>query len=164
MPHPRATAQEASTGCPAPHHWWALEILRTTLRHRSAAGHGRAPAPAACFADRIRAEGFPGGDLHVLPSITPDSEETASLVVHARGVGSSGQRSVILLAHTDAVYAQRQDGGRGRVTLIAEDGYCVGGGCTDDEFGVTVLRTTVLRPKEEGIVNAATTSRPDLRP
>lgn len=146
------TAQESSAAYTDPHQRRALEIYRTLIGHRSAAGHGRVPAVAEYLAERFRAGGFPAEDVHVLPLTLPDGEETASLVVRYRGDGSSGEEPVLLLAHMDVVDALPEDWERDPFTLVEEDGYFFGRGTLDDKFGVATLTSTFLRLKEEGFV------------
>jgi acetylornithine deacetylase/succinyl-diaminopimelate desuccinylase-like protein len=149
---PAVAAQDASADHTAAYQRRALEIFRTSIGYRTAAGHGQVPALAAYLANRFRAGGFPDEDIQVLPLTTLDGEKTASLVVRYRGDGSSGQRPVLLLAHMDVVDALPQHWKRDPFTLIEEDGYFFGRGSTDDKFGVTMLTATFLRLKDEGFV------------
>ena len=96
-------AQDASSDYTEPYQRTALEIYRTLIGYRSAAGHGQVPAVARYLADRFRAGGFPDEDIHVLPYSLDGGEETASLVVRYRGDGSSGQEPILLIAHMDVV-------------------------------------------------------------
>jgi acetylornithine deacetylase/succinyl-diaminopimelate desuccinylase-like protein len=145
-------AQASSADYREPYQTRALEIYRTLIGYRSAASHGQVPAVARYLADRFRAGGFPGEDIHVLPLTTPDGESTASFVVRYRGDGSSGKMPILLLAHMDVVDALPEDWERDPFTLVEEDGYFFGRGTFDDKFGVTMLTATFLRLKEEGFV------------
>ena len=149
---PALLAQDSSTEYTKPYQRQALEILRTSVGYRTAAGHGQVPALARYLADQFRAGGFPDEDIHVLPLTTHDGEETASLVVRYRGDGSSGMRPILLLAHMDVVDALPQDWERDPFTLIEESGYFFGRGSSDDKGGVAVLTATLLRLKAEGYV------------
>jgi acetylornithine deacetylase/succinyl-diaminopimelate desuccinylase-like protein len=147
-----AAAQGTSAGYTQPYQRKALDVYRTIVGMRTAAGQGKVPAMAAYLADQFRQGGFPAGDVHVLPLTLPDGEATAGLVVRYRGDGSSGKRPILLLAHMDVVDARREDWTRDPFTLVEEGGYFFGRGSADDKFGVASLTATFLRLKAEGFV------------
>jgi len=147
-----AVAQESSADYGEPYQQRALDIYRTLIGMRTAAGHGEAPAAAAYLADVFRQGGFPREDVHVLPLTTEDGEGVASLVVRYRGDGSSGAKPIMLTAHLDVVDALPEDWERSPFTLVEEDGYFFGRGTSDDKFGVAQLTSTFLRLREEGFV------------
>ena len=149
---PAAYAQPKSADYTADYQKQALEIYRHIVSIRSAEGHGNVPELANYLADRFRDGGFDDGDIHVLPQILSDGEETASLVVRYEGNDSSGREPILLIAHMDVVDALPEDWERDPFTLIEEDGYFFGRGSLDDKFGVTTLTTTFLRLKAEGFV------------
>jgi len=145
-------AQDASTDYTEPHQRRALEIYRSLLGMRTAAGHGQVPAAAEYLAQRFRDGGFAGEDVHVLPQTTTEGEAVASLVVRYRGDGSSGARPILFTAHLDVVDALPEDWERPPFELIEEDGFFFARGASDDKFGVAQLTATFLRLKEEGFV------------
>lgn len=147
-------AQDASAGYTAPYQRKALEIYRTIVGFRTAAGHGQVPTMAAYLAAQFRDGGFPAEDVHVLPFTSAVGEEIAGLVVRYRGDGSSGKKPILLMAHMDVVDALREDWERDPFTLVEENGYFFGRGTTDDKFGVASLTSTFLRLKAEGFVPA----------
>ncbi len=147
-----ASAQDSSADYSEPYQQRALELYRTIIGYRTAAGHGQVPAVANYLADQFRAGGFASDDVHVLPFSVESGEETAGLVVRYRGDGSSGEAPILLLAHMDVVDALPQDWERDPFALIEEDGYFFGRGTFDDKFGVTMLTTTFLRLRDEGFV------------
>lgn len=150
---PRAVrAQDSSAAYTEPYQREALELFRTAIGYRTAAGHGQVPALAGYLAERFRAGGFPASDVHVLPIALPGGEETAGLVVRYRGDGSSGKKPILLMAHLDVVEALPEDWERDPFTLIEEDGYFFGRGTLDDKFGVVALSETFLRLKREGFL------------
>ena len=149
---PAAYAQPKSADYTADYQKQALEIYRHIVSIRSAEGHGNVPELANYLADRFRDGGFDDGDIHVLPQILSDGEETASLVVRYEGNDSSGREPILLIAHMDVVDALPEDWERDPFTLIEEDGYFFGRGSLDDKFGITTLTTTFLRLKAEGFV------------
>jgi acetylornithine deacetylase/succinyl-diaminopimelate desuccinylase-like protein len=144
--------QHSSADYQAPYQTRALEIYRTLIGFRTAQGHGQVGAAAAYLAEQFVAGGFPENDVHVLPLTLPSGEETASLVVRYPGDGSSGERPILLTAHTDVVDALPEDWERDPFTLIEEDGYFFGRGTSDDKFGVAQLTATFLRLRDEGFV------------
>ena len=146
------SGQDSSSDYTEPYQRDALDIYRTVIGYRTAAGHGQVPAMAAYLADRFRAGGFPNEDIHVLPFEVESGEETTGLVVRYRGDSSSGERPILLLAHMDVVDALPEDWERDPLTLVEEDGYFFGRGTTDNKMGITTLTTTFLRLKAEGFV------------
>lgn len=147
-----AFSQDASSDYTAPYQRKALEIYRTIIGFRTAAGHGQVPKMAEYLAGEFRQGGFPAEDVHVLPFTSTDGEAIAGLVVRYRGDGSSGMKPILLMAHMDVVDALREDWERDPFTLIEEDGYFFGRGISDDKFGVASLTATFLRLKAEGFV------------
>ncbi|MEJ2153532.1 MAG: hypothetical protein P8Y29_11480, partial [Gemmatimonadota bacterium] len=59
-------AQDSSSDYTEPYQQEALEIYRTLIGYRSAAGQGQVPAVARYLAERFRGGGFPTDDVHVL--------------------------------------------------------------------------------------------------
>ena len=151
--HP-AAPQDASAGFTAPYQRKALEIYRTIVGFRTAAGHGQVPKMAEYLAGQFREGGFPAEDVHVLPFKSDNGEDIAGLVVRYRGDGSSGKKPILLMAHMDVVDALREDWERDPFTLVEENGYFFGRGTSDDKFGVASLTATFLRLKAEGFVPA----------
>lgn len=148
-----ALAQDASADYTLPYQRKALEIYRTIIGFRTAAGHGQVPKMAEYLADQFRQGGFPAADIHVLPFKAADTGEAiAGLVVRYRGDGSSGKQPILLMAHMDVVDALPEDWKRDPFTLIEENGYFFGRGSIDDKFGVASLTSTFLRLKAEGFV------------
>jgi carboxypeptidase PM20D1 len=130
----------------------ALEIYRTMIGYRTAAGHGKVPAMAEYLAEEFRRGGFPDEDVHVLPFTVETAEEVAGLVVRYRGDGSSHERPILLMAHMDVVDALPEDWERDPFTLTEEDGFFFGRGTMDDKFGVAMLTSTFLRLKSQEFV------------
>lgn len=59
-------AHESSGRYTAPHQQRALEIFRTVVAMRTAAGHGQVPKMANYLAEQFRTGGFPASDVHGL--------------------------------------------------------------------------------------------------
>lgn len=152
MSGPAVQAQSTSAGYTVPYQQRALEVYRTIIGYRTAAGHGQVPAMAEYLAEQFRRGGFPAADVHLIRFTVESGEETAELIVRYRGDGSSGQRPILLLAHMDIVDALPEDWERDPFTLVEEDGYFFGRGSLDNKFGVAGLTATFLRLKAEGFV------------
>jgi carboxypeptidase PM20D1 len=151
LPPPLA-AQATSADYTEPHQLRALDIYRTMIGYRTAAGHGQVPAMARYLAGEFVSGGFPEEDVHVIPFTVEDGEEVAGLVVRWRGDGSSGAEPILLMAHMDVVDALPEDWERDPFTLTEEDGFFFGRGTMDDKFGVAMLTATFLRLRAEGFV------------
>jgi acetylornithine deacetylase/succinyl-diaminopimelate desuccinylase-like protein len=145
-------AQDTSAGYTQPYQRKALEIYRTIIGFRTAAGHGQVPTMAKYLAEEFRQGGFAPEDVHLLPLTSASGEAIAGLVVRYRGDGSSGRRPILLMAHMDVVDARREDWQRDPFTLVEEGGYFFGRGSLDDKFGIASLTATFLRLKAERFV------------
>lgn len=145
-------AQDSSADYTEPYQRKALEVYRTIIGYRTAAGHGQVPAMARYLAEQFRRGGFAREDVHVVPFTLESGEEIAALVVRYRGDGSSGKPPIALLAHMDVVDALPDDWERDPFTLIEEDGYFFGRGTFDNKAGVAALTATFLRFRAEGFV------------
>ena len=78
---PPALAQDASADYTQPHQRKALDIYRTLIGFRTAAGHGQVPKAVEYLAGQFREGGFPASDVHVLPFTSETGEAIAGLVV-----------------------------------------------------------------------------------
>jgi len=101
------------------------------------------PVLASYLADKLKAAGFPAGDVEIIPV-----GETAALVARYRGTGEG--KPILLSGHMDVVAAKRQDWTRDPFTLIEENGYLYGRGTADMKTAVVVLVETLIRLKREG--------------
>src|SRR5262245_58736679 len=96
----------AAAGPGDAHDTKAREILERVISFETSEGKGQTPAMAKYLAEELRGAGIPDADIHILPL-----GETASLVVRYRGDGSSGKKTIALMAHMDVVAAKRGDCG-----------------------------------------------------
>ena len=128
----------------------ALKIYKDTIEMRTAAGYGEVKVMAYYLADRFRDGGFAEEDINILPFISPNGEEIASIIVRFRGDGSSGKNPILFVAHMDVVDALKKDWIRDPFKLIEEDGYFFGRGTADDKSGTTLLTSAFIRLKKEG--------------
>lgn len=136
----------------ADHQLLALEIYEKTIAMRTAAGHNQVKVMAHYLADRFRDGGFEESDINLIPFISPNGEEIASLIVRYRGDNSSNRKPILFVAHMDVVDALRKDWVKDPFKLIEEDGYFFGRGTADDKSGTTLLTSAFIRLKEEGFL------------
>jgi len=125
----------------------ALPETMATLKHaigiHTVEGQHQVPVLASYLADKLKAAGFPAGDVEIIPV-----GETAALVARYRGTGEG--KPILLSGHMDVVAAKRQDWTRDPFTLIEENGYLYGRGTADMKTAVVVLVETLIRLKREG--------------
>ena len=136
----------------ANHQLLALEIYEKTIAMRTAAGHNQVKVMAHYLADRFRDGGFEESDINLIPFISPNGEEIASLIVRYRGDNSSNRKPILFVAHMDVVDALRKDWVKDPFKLIEEDGYFFGRGTADDKSGTTLLTSAFIRLKEDGFL------------
>ncbi|GHA84530.1 peptidase M20 [Algimonas arctica] len=125
----------------------ALEIYRTIIEMRTAAGHGNVPKMAAYLASELKAAGFTDDDIQILPS-----GDTASLIVQYKGDGSSSDHPILFIGHMDVVDANPEDWELDPFTLTEKDGYFFGRGTIDNKYGIMNLTQTFMRLKQEGFI------------
>lgn len=125
----------------------ALEIYSKVVSIPTAEGRGRVPEMVEYLASEFRAAGFTDQDVRILPK-----GETAALVVHYRGDGSTHKKPILLLGHMDVVEALAKDWERPPFELTQDDTYFYGRGSIDNKYGVSMLSATFIRLKKEGFV------------
>jgi acetylornithine deacetylase/succinyl-diaminopimelate desuccinylase-like protein len=105
---------------------------------------GSVTAASEAMAQRLRAAGFPDGDIRVVGP----SERKKNLVVRLRGTGK--RRPLLLIGHLDVVEARRGDWTTDPFQFVERDGYYYGRGTQDMKDGDAILLTTLIRFKQEG--------------
>src|SRR5436190_4931839 len=105
---------------------------------------GNVTKAADAVAARLKAAGFPPGDVQVLG---PDPRK-GNLVARVHGTGS--RKPLLLLAHLDVVEAKREDWSFDPFTFLEKDGYFYGRGTGDDKSMAAQFVANVIRLKEEG--------------
>jgi carboxypeptidase PM20D1 len=125
----------------------ALEIYRTIIGIRTAAGHGMVAEMTAYLANELKLAGFADNDIHIL-----ELGETAAMVVRYRGDGGAGKKPILFLAHMDVVDASADDWEHDPFQLHENDEYFYGRGTSDNKYGVMNLTQTFIRLKEQGFV------------
>jgi len=108
---------------------------------------GSCTLAAERMAARLRAAGFPAGDLHLI--VAPDHPKEGNLVAVLPGRDPAA-KAILLLAHIDVVEANRADWERDPFTLVEENGYFFARGSSDDKAQAAVWVDTLARMKREG--------------
>lgn len=93
---------------------------------------------------RLRAAGFPEGDVHVFSP----APRKGNLVARLRGSGA--RKPILLVAHIDVVPAKREDWSYDPFKLTEEGGYFYGRGSSDDKYMAASFVTNLIRYKKEG--------------
>jgi len=106
--------------------------------------NGNVTTAAEAMAARLRAAGFPEGDMRVLG---PDPRK-GNLVARLRGTGT--KKPILLLAHLDVVEAKREDWTFDPFKFLEQDGFFYGRGATDDKGMAAHFVANLIRLKEEG--------------
>jgi acetylornithine deacetylase/succinyl-diaminopimelate desuccinylase-like protein len=104
---------------------------------------GSVTKAAEAMAARLKATGFPDGDVQVLG---PDDRKF-NLVARYRGTGT--RRSILLLAHLDVVDAKREDWSFDPFVFREQDGWFYGRGTSDDKAMASQFVANLIRLKEE---------------
>jgi acetylornithine deacetylase/succinyl-diaminopimelate desuccinylase-like protein len=107
---------------------------------------GSVTKAAEAMAARLKAAGFPDGDVRVLG---PDPRKH-NLVAHYRGTGA--RRPLLLLAHLDVVDARRDDWSFDPFVFREQDGWFYGRGTSDDKAMASQFVANFIRLKEERFV------------
>ena len=125
----------------------AREILRQLVNINSTSGSAGVHRLAVAMAARLRAAGYPAADVQLLgptPALT-------SLVARLRG-RRTGLKPILLMAHMDAVTANRADWPTDPFIFSEKDGWYYGRGSEDNKAGVATIISNLVRWKREGWV------------
>jgi len=123
----------------------AREILKELIEiNTTDTPGGNVTRAADAVAARLKAAGFPAGDMQVLG---PDPRK-GNLVARLRGTGAA--KPLLLLAHLDVVEAKREDWSFDPFTFLEKDGFFYGRGTSDDKSMAAQFVANLIRLKEEG--------------
>src|SRR5439155_2752401 len=128
----------------APNDQRAREIFKELIEINTTDSVGNVTRAADAAAARLRAAGFPDGDVQVLG---PDPRK-GNLVARLRGTGAA--KPLLLLAHLDVVEAKREDWSFDPFTFLEKDGFFYGRGTSDDKSMAAQFVANLIRLKEEG--------------
>ena len=138
-------ALTAQTLPPPAHRQLARAILEELIEINTVRDSGATRA-ATALAKRLKAGGFPPGDVQL---VGPKPRKQ-NLVVRLRGRGKD--QPILFLAHLDVVEARREDWSLDPFTLTERDGYFYGRGTLDIKGEVADLVANLLRLRAEGYV------------
>jgi acetylornithine deacetylase/succinyl-diaminopimelate desuccinylase-like protein len=122
------------------------DLYKELIETNTALSNGSCTLAADRMAARLKAAGFPDGDLH--PFAAPDHPKEGGLVVVYPGRDPK-LKAVLLLAHIDVVEAKREDWTRDPFKLIEEDGNFYARGAVDDKAEAAVWVDTLIRFRAE---------------
>lgn len=121
----------------------ARDIHKELVEINTVTATGDTLAAAEAMAARLRAAGFPEGDVQVLSP----APRKGNLVARLRGSGA--RRPILLLAHLDVVEARPEHWSTDPFKLIERDGYLYGRGVSDDKFMGAVFIANLIRYRQE---------------
>jgi acetylornithine deacetylase/succinyl-diaminopimelate desuccinylase-like protein len=99
------------------------------------------------MAARLRAAGYPDGDVRIFVADGHPKEGGLLAVLHGRDPKA---KAILMLAHIDVVEAKREDWTRDPFTLFEEDGYFYGRGTADMKAQAAIWVDNLVRFREEG--------------
>jgi acetylornithine deacetylase/succinyl-diaminopimelate desuccinylase-like protein len=121
-----------------------LDMYRELVEIDTTDSAGDNTKAAEAMAARLRAAGFPAGDVQVLAP----APRKGNLVARLRGTGA--RKPLLLLAHIDVVEARREDWSVDPFVLLEKDGYFYGRGTSDDKAMAAIFVDSLIRLKREG--------------
>jgi acetylornithine deacetylase/succinyl-diaminopimelate desuccinylase-like protein len=122
----------------------AHDIYKQFIEIQSGFTTGATTPVAEAAAARLKAAGFPDGDIFVGGAIA----KKGNLVVRYHGTGA--RKPILLLAHIDVVEAKREDWSMDPFQFIEKDGFFYGRGTGDDKAQAAVWIANLIQYKKEG--------------
>src|SRR6478735_1514354 len=129
------------------------DLYKELVETNTTLSSGSCTLAAERMAARLKAAGYPAGDLH--PFSVPDHPKEGGLVAVLPGSDPKA-KAVLLLAHLDVVEARREDWTRDPFKLVEEGGYFYGRGTADDKSVAAVWADTMVRFKQEKVPHRRT--------
>jgi acetylornithine deacetylase/succinyl-diaminopimelate desuccinylase-like protein len=125
-------------------HKLAFDIYKQLIETNTTESVGNMTTAANDVATRLRAAGFPAGDVVVLG---PDARH-GNIVARIHGAGA--RKPILFIAHLDVVEANRADWSLDPFKLTEKDGFFYGRGTSDVKDGDAILAANFIRLKREG--------------
>jgi len=122
------------------------ELYKELVETNTTLSAGNCTLAAERMAARLKAAGFPDGDLH--PFAAPDHPKEGGLVAIYPGRDPK-LKGILLLAHIDVVEAKREDWTRDPFKLVEENGYFYARGASDDKAEAAIWVDTLIRYRSE---------------
>jgi len=141
-------AQSAAPRLSAPDRALARDIFAELINTNTSHSAGSTTAAAEVIAARLRAAGFPAGDLTILG---PDSVngKRKNLIVHWPAK-SSTQKPILFICHLDVVEAPRSEWQTDPFVFTEKDGYFYGRGTQDIKDADAALVTSLILLRRAG--------------
>ncbi|HEX3949914.1 MAG TPA: M20/M25/M40 family metallo-hydrolase [Steroidobacteraceae bacterium] len=122
------------------------ELYKELVETNTTLSAGSCTLAAERMAARLKAAGFPDGDLH--PFAAPDHPKEGGLVAIYPGKDPQ-LKAILLLAHIDVVEAKREDWTRDPFKLVEENGSFYARGASDDKAEAAIWVDTLIRYRTE---------------
>ena len=122
-------------------------LYKELVETNTTASVGNCTLAAEKMAARMKAAGFPDGDLTIF--VAPEYPKNGGLVAVYPGSDPKA-KAILLLAHIDVVEAKREDWTRDPFTLIEEGGYFYARGASDMKAQAAIWVDTLIRYRQEG--------------
>jgi len=124
-------------------------LYKELVETNTTASVGSCTLAAERMAARLKAAGFPDGDLTIFS--VPEYPKNGGLVAVYPGKDPRA-KAILLLAHLDVVEAKREDWTRDPFTLIEEGGYFYARGASDDKAQAAIWVDSLIRYRQEHYV------------
>lgn len=124
----------------------AREIFQQLIEINTTHSVGSTTAAADAMAKRLLDAGFQAQDVTVLGP----GDKRGNLVARYRGIGTSGLKPILIIAHLDVVEARREDWTTDPFQFVEKDGYFYGRGTQDMKDNDAIVVTDFIRLKREG--------------
>jgi acetylornithine deacetylase/succinyl-diaminopimelate desuccinylase-like protein len=122
------------------------ETYRELVETNTTFSAGDCTLAAQRMAARLRAAGYPEGDLRVFVPDGHPKEGGLLAILH----GSDPKlKAILMLAHVDVVEARREDWTRDPFTLVEEGGYFYGRGTSDMKAQAAIWVDNLVRYREQ---------------
>ena len=124
----------------------ARDLLAQLIAIDTTDGSGSVTKASVAMEARLKAAGWPAGDIQVVGG----NERKRNLVARLRGRGA--RRPILLLAHLDVVEARRDDWSVDPFTFLERGGFYYGRGTTDMKDMAAAWIANLIRYRREGFV------------
>ena len=122
-------------------------LYKELVEINTTASIGSCTAAAEAMGARLKAAGFPDGDVRVV--FPAEHPKAGALLATLHGTDPKAG-AILLMAHIDVVEAKREDWVRDPFTLIEEGGYFYARGASDDKAMAAIFTDSLIRYKVEG--------------
>ena len=122
------------------------ELYKELVETNTSLSVGSCTQAAERMAARLKAAGFPDGDLYLFAA--PDHPNEGGLVAVYPGRDPK-LKAILLLAHIDVVEAKREDWTRDPFKLVEENGVFYARGAIDDKAEAAIWVDTLVRFRTE---------------